>query len=350
VRWLPRTYSAFEFMSAKLAEDPSGLGKYLLNTRNGISWKHQWSKSFTTVASTNLNRTIYAGTSRKDDVLGISVTANYNFRRWLTTGVDFQHRLQSSDPSANNRVVIMFTATLTLELWFSKRLRQETDWVSIRRVGAPRCARSIASHGCRTGKRRRRIALVAFWSLTSHGLFPHTPQANSSWTVPAGAIIPAYLDVASLLSTHKLAAGDVIDPCLRRGRFSRERSTSDAGTIPYPALGELKALGLTIGELERTITKGLKAGYLVNPRVSVQIEEYRPFFINGMVERPGSYPFQPGLTVFKASTLAGGFKERASFGKISIIREGNVKAGAQKADLDTPVYPGDTVFIDESFF
>ena len=116
VRWLPRTYSAFEFMSAKLAEDPSGLGKYLLNTRNGISWKHQWSKSFTTVASTNLNRTIYAGTSRTDDVLGISVTANYNFRRWLTTGVDFSNtNLQSSDTAAEwKRKVIMFTATFTL--------------------------------------------------------------------------------------------------------------------------------------------------------------------------------------------------------------------------------------------
>lgn len=163
---------------------------------------------------------------------------------------------------------------------------------------------------------------------------------------------PNYLDVASLLSTYKLAAGDVISiRVFGEDDLSRERiRLSDAGTIPYPALGELKALGLTIGELERTITKGLKAGYLVNPRVSVQIDEYRPFFINGMVERPGSYPFQPGLTVFKASTLAGGFKERASFGKITIIREGNVKAGSQKADLDTPVYPGDTVFIDESFF
>ena len=132
-----------------------------------------------------------------------------------------------------------------------------------------------------------------------------------------------FADVASLLSTYKLAAGDVISiRVFGEDDLSREKiRLSDAGTIPYPALGELKALGLTIGELERTITQGLKAGYLVNPRVSVQIDEYRPFFINGMVERPGSYPFQPGLTVLKASSLAGGFKERASFGKISIIRK-----------------------------
>jgi len=193
------------------------------------------------------------------------------------------------------------------------------------------------------------LVLSLSMAFSAHAQGKQTPD-----TVPAVGPSSAALsvDVASLLSTYKLAAGDVISiRVFGEDDLSREKiRLSDAGTIPYPALGELKALGLTIGELERNITQGLKAGYLVNPRVSVQIEEYRPFYINGMVERPGGYPFQPGLTVLKASSLAGGFKERASFGKISIIREGNIKAGAQKAGLDSPVYPGDTVFIDESFF
>ncbi len=163
---------------------------------------------------------------------------------------------------------------------------------------------------------------------------------------------PDFSDPASLLSTYKLAAGDVITiRVFGEDDLSRDKiRVSDGGTIPYPALGELKALGMTIGELEHMITSGLKNGYLVNPRVSVHIEEYRPFYINGMVDKPGGYPFQPGLTVLKASSLAGGFKERASFSKISIIREGDPKSQRQKADLNTPVYPGDTVFIDESFF
>ena len=114
-------------------------------------------------------------------------------------------------------------------------------------------------------------------------------------------------------------------------------------------LGEVRAKGLTIGEIEKSITAGLSGRYLVNPRVSITIEEYRPFYINGMVEHPGGYPYQPGLTVLKASSLAGGFKERASFSKISIIREGEV-GRPQKADINSPVNPGDTVFIEESFF
>ena len=159
-------------------------------------------------------------------------------------------------------------------------------------------------------------------------------------------------EVASLLSTYKLAAGDVITiRVFGEDDLSREKvRLTDAGTIPYPVLGEVRALGLTIGEIEGAITAGLTGRYLVNPRVSVTIEEYRPFYINGMVEKPGGYPFQPGLTVLKASSLAGGFKERASFSKISIIRENNPKAGPQKADINTAVNPGDTIFIEESFF
>jgi polysaccharide export outer membrane protein len=159
-------------------------------------------------------------------------------------------------------------------------------------------------------------------------------------------------EVTSLLSTYKLAAGDVITiRVFGEDDLSREKvRLTDAGTIPYPVLGEVRALGLTIGEIESSITAGLTGRYLVNPRVSVTIEEYRPFYINGMVEKPGGYPFQPGLTVLKASSLAGGFKERASFSKISIIRENNPKAGPQKADINTAVNPGDTIFIEESFF
>jgi polysaccharide export outer membrane protein len=169
-------------------------------------------------------------------------------------------------------------------------------------------------------------------------------------TAAAQASLPK--DVASLLSTYKLAAGDVITiRVFGEDDLSREKiRLSDAGTIPYPVLGEVRALGLTIGEIEKSITAGLNGRYLVNPRVSITIEEYRPFYINGMVERPGGYPFQPGLTVLKASSLAGGFKERASFSKISIIREGDPTSRPQKAEINSPVNPGDTVFIEESFF
>lgn len=163
---------------------------------------------------------------------------------------------------------------------------------------------------------------------------------------------PSPAEVISLLSTYKLAAGDVITiRVFGEDDLSREKlRLTDAGTIPYPVLGEVKALGLTIGAIQASITKGLTGRYLVNPRVSVTIDEYRPFYINGMIEQPGGYPFQPGLTVLKASSLAGGFKERASFSKITIIRESDPEGGPVKADINTAVQPGDTIFIEASFF
>ncbi len=179
------------------------------------------------------------------------------------------------------------------------------------------------------------------------------PGANAQTpVVEATVATPPVLDVAKLLSIYKLAAGDVITiRVFGEDDLSREKiRLTDAGTIPYPVLGEVKALGLTIGDIERTITKGLDGRYLINPRVSVTIEEYRPFYINGMVERPGGYPFQPGLTVLKAASLAGGFKERASFNKISIIRENDPKNQPQRVDINSQVNPGDTIFIEESFF
>lgn len=156
----------------------------------------------------------------------------------------------------------------------------------------------------------------------------------------------------AILSSYKLAPGDVITiRVFGEEDLSKEKiRLSDAGTIPYPVLGEVRARGFTIGEIEREITNGLRGRYLVNPQVSVHIEEYRPFYINGMVEKPGGYPYQPGLTILKASSLAGGFRERASMTKIFIIREGDASQRPQKAELGTPVYPGDTIAVEESFF
>jgi protein involved in polysaccharide export with SLBB domain len=154
------------------------------------------------------------------------------------------------------------------------------------------------------------------------------------------------------LSTYKLGSGDMITVrVLGEDDLKRERvRLSDAGTMSFPVLGEIRVRGLTASALEDYITKGLKGRYLLNPQVTVTIDEYRNFFVNGMVEKPGGYPFSPGLTVRKAITLAGGFKERASREKINIIRDDDPKQTPRKVDLNAAVLPGDIVTIEESFF
>lgn len=151
---------------------------------------------------------------------------------------------------------------------------------------------------------------------------------------------------------YKLGSGDVItikvfgEPDLS---FDQLRVT-DAGTLPYPFLGELRVGGRTPQELTQLITRGLADGYLVNPRVTVNVTTYRQFYVNGEVKSPGGYPYQSGLTVRKAIALAGGKTERASENKISVIREGDVGGEPVRVTLDSQVYPGDILTIEESFF
>ena len=154
------------------------------------------------------------------------------------------------------------------------------------------------------------------------------------------------------LSTYKLGSGDLISiRVLGEDDLKREKiRLSDAGTVSFPVLGEIRVRGMTVGALEEHITTGLKGRYLLDPKVTVSIEEYRNFFVNGMVEKPGGYPFVPGLTVRKAISIAGGFKERASREKINVIRDDDATQTPKRVDQNTPVFPGDIVTVEESFF
>jgi polysaccharide biosynthesis/export protein VpsN len=180
------------------------------------------------------------------------------------------------------------------------------------------------------------------------------PTASSA-TAPTPA--PAQSDAdtgtkAETLSRYRLSTGDVISITVYgEDDLKREKvRLTDAGTISYPVLGEIQVRGKTVGELEKALTDGLRGSYLVNPRVAVTIDEYRPYFINGQVTNNGSFPYQPGLTVRKAVSVAGGFKERASQSKITIVRDGDASNTPVKADLNTQVHPGDIVTVGESFF
>jgi polysaccharide biosynthesis/export protein VpsN len=154
------------------------------------------------------------------------------------------------------------------------------------------------------------------------------------------------------LSTYRLNSGDMIsirvlgEEDLRRDKVR----LSDAGTVSFPVLGEIKVKGMTVGALEELITTRLKGKYLINPQVTVSIDEYRNFFINGQVERPGGYPFSPGLTVRKAISIAGGFRERASRDKINIIRDDDPTQTPKRVDLNGVIFPGDILTVEESFF
>ena len=153
------------------------------------------------------------------------------------------------------------------------------------------------------------------------------------------------------LSQYRLGSGDIIKiSVFGQADLSITTKVPHMGVINYPFLGDIQVVGLTASELESNIYKGLKGDYLVEPSISVTIEEYRPFFIDGEVKKSGGYPYQPGLSVDKAAALAGGYTERASRTKILIRRD---ISGEQKLIDAKPtdiVLPGDIVTIQQSFF
>ena len=99
---------------------------------------------------------------------------------------------------------------------------------------------------------------------------------------------------------------------------------SQEGKITFPLLGEVQVSGLTVLEVERNLTRLLSDGYIIDPHISVFVEEFRMvFYVTGEVEKPGSFPFVEGITVIKAISLAGGLTDRAVEGKKKVSRKDN---------------------------
>jgi polysaccharide export outer membrane protein len=120
--------------------------------------------------------------------------------------------------------------------------------------------------------------------------------------------------------------------------------------ISMPLIGQLRAGGLTLSQLEATIIERLRAGYMKDPRVSIEVLNYRPFFILGEVNKPGSYPFVNGMTVLNAVAIAGGYTYRGSTERSLITRADDPAHAEQPADETTAVRPGDTIRVRERFF
>lgn len=155
----------------------------------------------------------------------------------------------------------------------------------------------------------------------------------------------------ALAAEYQLGTGDKIQiDVYDEPDLSISTTISPSGNIAYPFLGDLKVTALTLKQLEQLLVAGLKGAYLADPQVRVTIVEYRPVFVSGAVQQSGGYPYQPGLTVRKAVSLAGGLTSKASSKKITLIRETDKQKGPVPVALDDLVGPGDTIIIGQGFF
>jgi polysaccharide biosynthesis/export protein VpsN len=174
--------------------------------------------------------------------------------------------------------------------------------------------------------------------------------ACSSTPTPAPAAVPA-ANAEDAVAGYKVGAGDRIRVTVfRHEDLSGEFQVDGGGYFAMPLVGEILGGGLNSRQLEETIETRLKDdGYLINPQVSIEVLNYRPFYIIGEVNKPGSYQYVNGMTVINAVALAGGFTYRADQDDIIINRGGSGGPEVQ-AVLNTEVLPGDIINVTERFF
>lgn len=128
-----------------------------------------------------------------------------------------------------------------------------------------------------------------------------------------------------------------------------EFAISPAGVLALPLIGSVQADGVTVAALESAITEKLKGGYLNDPRVSVEVLTYRPFYILGEVRNPGQYPYVPGLTVGRAVATAQGYTYRANVNRVFIKRADDTRELTYPSE-GTVLRPGDVIRIPERYF
>jgi polysaccharide export outer membrane protein len=132
--------------------------------------------------------------------------------------------------------------------------------------------------------------------------------------------------------------------------LSGEFEVDGSGSISMPLIGQMRAIGLSTVELETAIAEKLSDGYVLNPRVSAEVINYRPFYILGEVGRPGEYPYTSGLTVQNAVAAAGGFTYRANKRAVFIKSIDSDEEILYDLTPSTVVKPGDTIRIGERIF
>lgn len=157
--------------------------------------------------------------------------------------------------------------------------------------------------------------------------------------------------VTAPVDDYRLGPGDE----LRIAVFGRSELTgqfpvSAQGIIAFPLIGDIPAAGKTLEELRAGLAERLSRGFVREPRVSVEVSRYRPFFILGEVENAGTYPYTPSLTVMTAVATAGGFTYRANSQRVFIQHAGEQNEREYPLTSTTPVQPGDTVRIPERRF
>ena len=153
-------------------------------------------------------------------------------------------------------------------------------------------------------------------------------------------------------SGYHLGTGDTVRVTVfDEGDLSGSFEIDSLGYVRLPLIGQVSAAGLTTFALEDRIAAGMtQGGFLLNPRVNVEVTTYRPFTIIGEVTKPGEYAYVNAMTVPNAVALAGGYTEYAAESEVFIRHQGETRGQEMAADETTRIRPGDVVRVERSTY
>lgn len=147
---------------------------------------------------------------------------------------------------------------------------------------------------------------------------------------------------------YALDTGDVVRVSVYgEPELTKSFRVDDGGAIALPLVGAVRVRGMTTQMAAAQITASLAEGYIREPSVAVEIETYRPFFIQGAVKTGGQFPYIYGMTVRAAISTAGGFSDTADRSRAIVYRRQGNEMAKGVVGLDFPIYPGDTIVISE---
>jgi polysaccharide export outer membrane protein len=158
-------------------------------------------------------------------------------------------------------------------------------------------------------------------------------------------------DYASPAGAYRLGVGDRVRiNIFKEPGLSGEFMVSGNGAIAMPLIGEVPVAGLTAEQASQAIATKLTPNYLENPQVALEVEDFRPYFVLGEVERPGRYPTMEGTTLLGAIATAGGYTYRANTHHIFLRRAGDDTEYEVDPDKTLVVRPGDVIRVGERYF
>ncbi|RDE05296.1 polysaccharide biosynthesis/export family protein [Sphingomonas aracearum] len=166
-----------------------------------------------------------------------------------------------------------------------------------------------------------------------------------------GPLPPALSATQAAQTGYTLDSGDKLRITVYGEQaLTGEYSVGPDGNVSFPLVGSVPTKGQTPEQLAQALIARLGNGYINDPRVAVEVLNYRPYYIFGEVARPGEYPFVNGRSIEQAIAAAGGYTYRGNEDRVT-LRRGQEGERLVTRDLMTArVTPGDTIRVGERYF